>query len=62
MQKPQLTIFRVAVKAPWGQVPAPLNSCDLPFLVFIFTILLAPPFIAVNTQTGWFIVEQATVS
>ena len=36
--------------------------CDLPFLIFVFTILPASPFLAVNARTGRFIVEQAIVS
>ncbi|KIJ93220.1 hypothetical protein K443DRAFT_70982, partial [Laccaria amethystina LaAM-08-1] len=69
MQKPRLTIFRVAVTADLAarrQIPAdPSHSntiCDLPFLVPVFTTLSASPLHTVNAQTGRFIVEQATVS
>ena len=69
MQKNRLTIFRVAALADLAarhQVPAALSRrnqrtiYDLPILVFVFTTLLASPYLAVNAQTGRFIAEQAT--
>jgi len=70
MQKPWLTIFHVAaiaaLAAP-GQILVPSRQnqntiCSLPFLIFVFTTLLASPFLAVDTQTDWFIIKQATAS
>ena len=71
MQKPRLTISRVAViidLATWRQIPAPHGRrnqntiYDLPLLVFVLTTLPASPFFAVKPQTVRFIVQQATVS
>ncbi|EDR01486.1 uncharacterized protein LACBIDRAFT_310894 [Laccaria bicolor S238N-H82] len=67
MQKPRLTIFRVAVIAVLvaRQIPFPQSTksiSDLTLFVFVFTTLPASSFLSVNAQRGRFIVEQTTVS
>ncbi|KIJ95579.1 hypothetical protein K443DRAFT_108554, partial [Laccaria amethystina LaAM-08-1] len=71
MQMPWLTIFRVAPIADLAarrQIPAPHKSSQSeyhmqpPLSCFASTTLPTSPFLAVNAQTGRFIIEQATSS
>ncbi|KIK01357.1 hypothetical protein K443DRAFT_98826, partial [Laccaria amethystina LaAM-08-1] len=53
------TVFPSAASSPNTLSRRNQNTIrDLPFLVFVFTTLLVSPFL---TQTGQFIVEQATM-